>query len=209
MVARPGRYGRAARVSQADPPRAALDADIIYSRVLHELMGRVADDLRLLDLVWSEDLLAEARRSLVQKKNLTQEVATRWVNYLPESFPDGRTDLAGAAAVDIDALTDDPDDHHICALAIASRAAYLFTHDRGYLSEGLCAQGVVVVAPDPFLVDAFDADPAGFLEVIELQASGWAGGRPIGELLAAIERAGATAFAGRVRAALGLEHGAR
>ena len=28
-------------------PRAVLDADIIFSRVLHELMGRAADDLRL------------------------------------------------------------------------------------------------------------------------------------------------------------------
>ena len=37
------------------PPRAVLDAAIIYSRVLHELMGRVADDLRLFDLVWSEE----------------------------------------------------------------------------------------------------------------------------------------------------------
>jgi hypothetical protein len=52
-------------VSQADPLRAVLDADIIYSRVLHELMGRVADDLRLLDLVWSDDLLAEARSCLL------------------------------------------------------------------------------------------------------------------------------------------------
>lgn len=52
------------------PPRAVLDADIIYSRVLHELMGRVASDLRLLDLFWSEELLAEARKSLVEKKGL-------------------------------------------------------------------------------------------------------------------------------------------
>lgn len=172
-------------MSQADPPRAVLDADIIYSRVLHELMGRVADDLRLLDLVWSDDLLAEARRSLVEKKGLTEEVATRWVDYLPRNFPDGRADVAGVGDVDVDVetLTDDPDDHHVCALAIASRASYLFTHDRGYLCEALRGQGVEVTAPDPFLVAAFDADPEGFLELIELQAGGWAGGRPIKELL--------------------------
>jgi len=191
-------------VSQADSPRAVLDADIIYSRVLHELMGRVADDLRLLDLVWSDDLLAEARRSLVEKKALTEEVATRWVDYLPRNFPDGRTDVAGAETVDPDTLTVDPDDHHVCALAIASRASYLFTHDRGYLREALRGQGVEVTAPDPFLVAAFDADPEGFLELVELQAGGWAGGRPIKELLAAIERAGAEHFAGKVREALGL-----
>ena len=151
-------------MSQADPLRAVLDADIIFSRVLHELMGRVADDLRLLDLVWSDDLLTEARRSLVEKKGLTEEVATRWVDYLPRNFPDGRTDVAGAETVDPDTLTVDPDDHHVCALAIASRASYLFTHDRGYLREALRGQGVEVTAPDPFLVAAFDADPEGFLE---------------------------------------------
>ena len=191
-------------MSQADPPRAVLDADIIYSRVLHELMGRVADDLRLLDLVWSDDLLTEARRSLVEKKGLTEEVATRWVDYPPRNFPDGRTDVAGAGTADFDALTVDSDDHHVCALAIASRASYLFTHDRGYLREALRGQGVEVTAPDPFLVAAFDADPEGFLELVELQAGGWAGGRPIKELLAAIERAGAEHFAGKVREALGL-----
>jgi predicted nucleic acid-binding protein len=124
-------------VSQADPLRAVLDADIIYSRVLHELMGRVADDLRLLDLVWSDDLLAEACRSLTEKKGLTEKVAARWVDYLPRNFPDGRTDVAGVGDVDVETLTDDPDDHHVCALAIASRASYLFTHDRGYLREAL------------------------------------------------------------------------
>ena len=191
-------------MSQADPPRAVLDADIIYSRVLHELMGRVADDLRLLDLVWSDDLLAEARRSLVEKKGLTEEVATRWVDYLPRNFPDGRADVAGVEDVDVETLTDDPDDHHVCALAIASRASYLFTHDRGYLREALRGQGVEVTAPDPFLAAAFDADPEGFLELIELQAGGWAGGRPLKDLLAAIERAGAEDFAGKARAALGL-----
>jgi len=35
-------------------PRAVLDADIVFSRVMHELMGRVAKGLELLDLVWSE-----------------------------------------------------------------------------------------------------------------------------------------------------------
>lgn len=105
--------------------------------------------------------------------------------------------------MDVETFTDDPDDHHVCVLAIASRASYLFTHDRGYLREALRGHGVEVTAPAPFLAAAFDADPEGFLELIELQAGGWAGGRPISELLAAIERAGAESFAGKVRAALG------
>jgi predicted nucleic acid-binding protein len=192
-------------VSGTDAPRAVLDADIVFSRVTHELMGRVAKGLELLDLVWSEELLAETRRSLVEKKELSEDAAARWVGYLPQNFPDGETDLTGAAAsVDPSALTDDPDDHHVCRLAIASGATYLFTHDRGYLRSALQRHGVEVTAPDSFLVAAFDDAPEGFLDLLERQAADWAGGRPIAELLAAIERAGAGRFAGKARVAFGL-----
>lgn len=99
MVARPRRDGRTGRVSRAKPPpRAVIDADIIYSRVLHDLMGRVADDLGLLDLVWSRQLLAEAEQALIKRKGLAEEVAQRWVGYLSESFPGGETSIEEAQA---------------------------------------------------------------------------------------------------------------
>jgi hypothetical protein len=50
------------------PPRAVIDSDI----------------------VWSVELLAEARRSLVEKKGLSEDVAVRWVGYPPQNFPMGR-----------------------------------------------------------------------------------------------------------------------
>ncbi len=191
-------------MSRTGAPRAVLDSDIVFSRVLHELMGRVAKRLELLDLIWSEELLAEAKRSLVEKKGLSEDAAARWVGYLPQNFPDGEADLAGAAAsVDLSALTDDPDDQHVCQLAIASGAAYLFTHDRGYLQSGLQGHGVEVSAPDSFLTAAFDEVSEGFLDLLERQAADWAGGRSIDELLAAIERAGAAGFAGKARVAFG------
>jgi len=62
-------------VSDSHRPRAVLDSDIIYSRVLHDLMGQVARRLRLLDLFWSEELLAEARTTLEQKKQLSPDSA--------------------------------------------------------------------------------------------------------------------------------------
>ncbi len=40
------------------------------------------------------------------------------------------------------------------------------------------------------------------LEILELQATDWGGGRPTEELLDAIERAGASVFAGKARIAL-------
>lgn len=114
-------------------PRAVLDSDIIYSRVLHELMGRVAADARLLDLIWSDELLDEAARVLRENKPLEPAVAERWVGYMRDSFPAGRVDIAGlGSGVDLTSLTKDPGDHHVCALAVAGGARYLFTFDRGY-----------------------------------------------------------------------------
>jgi predicted nucleic acid-binding protein len=192
-------------VSRADPPRAVLDVDIIYSRVLYDLMGRAARRLRLLDLVWSEDLLAEARKSLVDKKGLPVDVAQRWVDRLPQNFPAGRVQIHEALdTIDLTTLTSDPDDHHVCALAIASHATYLFTHDRGYLRDGMRLHGVEVTAPDTFLVKVLDTHPQGILEILQLQASNWAGGRPMEELLAAIERAGAPVFAGKAYRSLSI-----
>lgn len=131
-------------MSQTYPPRAVLDADIIYSRVLHDLMGRVARRLRLLDLLWSDELLAETKRSLIDKNGLTDDVAQRWIDHLPQNFPDGRIDLDKAPATgDLSSLTTDPADEHVCALAVAANADYLFTHDRGYLREGLGHGGAV------------------------------------------------------------------
>lgn len=67
--------------------------------------------------------MAEARRALIEKKGLSEDAAARWVGYLSQNFPDGEGDLAGVATgVDLSALTDDPDDHHVCHLAIASGA---------------------------------------------------------------------------------------
>ena len=178
-------------------PRAVLDADIIFSRVLHELMGRIAAELRLLDLFWSEQLLAEAQRSLVEKKQLSAESARRWVDYLRLGFPAGRIDL-NPHIPDVPGLTRDPADAHVCALVVAARADYLFS-----MTAAICAtvsrHGVQVLAPDGFLTDALDFDTRGVLEILELQASTWAGGHAIGELLDALERPGAAIFASKAR----------
>jgi predicted nucleic acid-binding protein len=186
-------------VSRSGRPRAVLDADIIFSRVLHDLMGRTARDLRVLDLVWSEELLAETRRSLEMKKQLSPASAQRWVDYLPQNFPAGRIDLDETATPDLETLTSDPSDIHVCALAVAAHADYLFTHDRGYLRDALERYGVRVTTPDEFLAPLMNTDAQGMLAVLARQANAWGGGRPVKELLDAVDRAGAPALAAKAR----------
>ncbi len=185
------------------PPRAVLDTDVIFSRVLHELLGRIASELRLLTPIWSDELLTEAERVLVEKKPMPEAAARRWVGYLREAFPAGRVELAGPPwAAQLAELTADPDDQHICALAVAGNADLLLTSDRGYLRDPLSRHGIDVQVPDGFLGAAFDEQPSALLGLLRSQAAAWGGGRPIEELLDAIQRGGAWSFADKARRAL-------
>jgi predicted nucleic acid-binding protein len=183
-------------------PRAVLDADIIFSRVLHELMGRLASGARLFDLIWSEELLSEAETSLIERKGLSASVAETWVGHMRREFPGGYVDLTEVPDdLDLSSLTRDPGDVHVCALAIAGGANYLFTFDRGYLSESLRRHGVEVPNVDGFLVEQCKEEPEAFRRTIEAQVAAWGGGRSVSELLLAFDRANAPKF-GAVMATL-------
>jgi len=176
--------------------RAVLDADIIFSRVLHELIGRLAVGPRLFDLVWSDELLDEARSSLANRKKLSAEAAETWVGHMRREFPEGRVNPVQVPdGLDVATLTRDPKDVHVCALAIAGDAELLFTFDRGYLKEPLREHGVEVPDLDRFLVDQCKQQPEVFARIVERQANAWDGGHPVAELLAAFSRANVPRFA--------------
>jgi len=80
---------------------------------------------------------------------------------------------------------------NVCALAVAADADYLFTHDRGYLREGLRRFGVEALVPDQFLGPAFDADTAECSISWSCRQAAGREGDPSRIWLAAIERAGA------------------
>jgi predicted nucleic acid-binding protein len=184
----------------ARPPRAVLDTDVIYSRVLHELIGRLAYQERLLTLIWSEELLTEAKRILVERKPMPEQAAERWVDYMRQAFADQRIQIDQLPAeVDLTTLTTDPGDHHICALAIAGHANLLLTFDQGYVSKSLAEHGIRVLTPDAFLDATLQEDPNAIIGALQSQAEVWGGGRSIDELLDAIQRAGGTVFASNAR----------
>lgn len=183
-------------------PRAVLDSNVIFSRVLHELMGRLAREARLLDLIWSEQLLAEAKRVLIEDKPVSEPIAERWVDYVRGAFPDGRIDITSIAAdIDLSTMTSDPGDEHVCALALAGNAQLLVTFDGGFAHEALQAHGVCVVEPDAILAPVVDEHPELMQQILERQASAW-GGRTVTELLDALDRARVPVLVSKVRAAI-------
>lgn len=180
--------------------RLVLDSSVLYSRVLHELFGRLASEARLFDIAWSDELLAETKRVLIERKPVSQTVAERWVAYLREAFPGGRVDLSTGVppGLDLATLTSDPDDEHVAALAVAAAPATLVTLDQGFYAEPLAGVGVALATPDAVLVPLVDEEPDLVAGIVERQARAWSG-PDIDALVDAFGRAGAPQFAARLR----------
>jgi predicted nucleic acid-binding protein len=181
------------------PPKAVLDTNVVFSRVLHELLGRAATTGDLLEFLWSEELVQETIRVLMEQKGLDREHAEQWVGLMTSAFPAGHVDISQIPhGLDLPTLTSDEDDQHICALAVAGGADYILTFDKSFDVEALRALGIEVAMPDVFLSKAIDEEPELFSEILVEQAAAW-GGRTIEALVDAIERAGAPAFAAKAR----------
>ncbi|MFI4977877.1 MAG: putative toxin-antitoxin system toxin component, PIN family [Solirubrobacterales bacterium] len=181
------------------PAKAVLDSNVLFSRVLHELLGRLASTGGLLELIWSEELVRETTRVLMEDKGLEREDAEVWVGFMTDAFPFGRVDISQIPpGLDLSTLTSDDDDQHVCALAVAGGADYILTFDKSFDVEALRALGIDVAAPDVFLSKAIDEEPELFRDILIEQAAAW-GGRSIEELIDAIERAGAPVFAAKAR----------
>jgi predicted nucleic acid-binding protein len=120
------------------PPKAVLDTNVVFSRVLRELLGRAATTGDLLEFLWSKELVQETIRVLMEDKDLDREHAGMWVGLMTDAFPAGRVDISKIPSdLDLSALTSDEDDQHICALAVAGGANYIFTFDKSFEVEGL------------------------------------------------------------------------
>jgi predicted nucleic acid-binding protein len=185
------------------PAKAILDSNVLFSRVLHELFGRLASAGDLLELIWSEELVRETTRVLMEEKGLDRDSAEVWVGFMTDAFPTGRVDISQIpSGLDLSTLTGDEDDQHICALAVAGGADCICTFDKSFDTQALGALGVDVATPDVFLCNTIDEEPEVFREILVDQAAAW-GGRTIEELIDAIERAGAPAFAAKVRKLFG------
>lgn len=175
--------------------RVVVDANVLYSRFLHELIGRCGV-FGIYDLFWSDELLAETERVLVREKGLTEEQAQATVRLVRTAFPQNRIDQTAIdPAITLSAYTTDPGDEHIVALAICANADILVTADRGFRGAALRDDhGVRLRNPDAYLTDLLVADGETFKHLL----AGWARHRTdlgIDGLLASIGRTGCTQFA--------------
>jgi predicted nucleic acid-binding protein len=146
------------------PFKVVLDANVLFPFSLRDTLLRAAA-AGFFQLYWTEEILDETTRSLVNTGATTAEQGNRlraaMTGAFPESLVTGHEPL-------IEAMPNQSKDRHVAAAAVKAGAQVIVTSnlkDFGTLPDGIEAQ-----SPDEFLSNLFDLDPHGMVALVREQA---------------------------------------
>jgi len=138
--------------------RAVLDACVLYPTVMRETLLAVAAT-GAFEPVWSARILEEWARAVAANLPGQAGDARVEIALLRARWPKSEVTLQGEKLPDL--YLPDPDDIHVLATAIASKADILVTANlNDFPTRVLSSHGVVRRDPDGFLVDFWQDKPA-------------------------------------------------
>ena len=150
--------------------RVLLDACVLLPYQLADLLLWLAD-AEMYEPLWSEEILDEVERNLVDKFNLSPEKASRRLNHMRSAFPNATVEDYEDL---ISAMTNDQKDRHVAAAAVRGGAALIVTANiRDFAPESLEQYDIEAVHPDDFLQDQFDLDPTVTLACLRQQRAAY------------------------------------
>lgn len=145
-----------------------LDACVLFPPSLRDTLLRAAD-ASLYRMQWTDDILEEVRRNLVNKRHVPEEKAQRLIDIMRRQFPEAT--ITQHTSI-IDAMPNDPKDRHVLAAAVISRAQVIVTQNlRDFSQEVLAPFEVEAQSPDEFLIHLFHRNSEHVLEIVEDQAA--------------------------------------
>jgi predicted nucleic acid-binding protein len=178
-----------------------IDADCLYSAPVRDTLLRLTD-AGLYRVYWSHEILEEALRNLRLNGAMTDRQAEHLRSALREAFPEAF--VTGHRRLMV-SLTCAPEDRHVLAVAIRSGSRILVTNNvRDYPVASVTPFSIEVQTPDAFLCDVLASHPELVWRVLAEQAAALRNPpltvQQLLDLLANLT----PAFAGAVRAQLGL-----
>lgn len=146
--------------------RVVLDACVLLPYQLADLLLRLAEG-DMYEPLWSDAILDEVERNLIVKFNVSPEKAAKRLERMRAAFPDAS--VSGHEHL-VDAMTTDPKDRHVAAVAVGGDAALIVTaNTRDFPREALAPYNIHAVHPDEFLQDQLDLSPAVTLDTLRRQ----------------------------------------
>ncbi len=137
--------------------RVVLDACVLANYGVANLLLLLAEKPRLYLPVWSEEILAETRRTQVQRLRWSESIADSFQSELRRAFPEG---LVQGFEHLVEQCTNDSKDRHVLACAIHSKAEVILTFNlRDFTAVALTPWGVTAKHPQDYLLTLFDLEP--------------------------------------------------
>lgn len=150
-------------------PVALLDANVLYPARLRDLLIRL-DLAGLYQARWSQRILDECFRNLIgDRPDLSPERLARTRRFMTAALPAAMVTGYEDSIEDHD--LPDPDDRHVLAAAIATKATLLVTSNLDDFPAAKIPKGLKVVSPDEFVLALTNDDLDVVVEVVEIQAT--------------------------------------
>jgi predicted nucleic acid-binding protein len=181
------------------PFSAVLDANTLYPFSLRDTLLRLAE-LDLYTPLWSERILEEMRRNLVERQ-ISDEQADRLTAAMRDAFEEAEVDATEIERLEPE-MTNDPKDRHVLAAAVAAGSELIVTFNLDDFPAPACEPlGVAAIHPDDFLLDLHGLAPGSVRDALDQQAADLNPPWPLDQLLDALETAGVPRFVAAIRAA--------
>lgn len=147
------------------PPRAVLDACVLFPTVLREILLGVAA-AGLFRPLWSARILEEWARAVVKLGPGAEVVARGEIAVMRADWPQALAEPG--PGVEARLWLPDPADAHVLALAISAHADGIVTFNAADFPRGVLAEeGVARWDPDNFLRDLWARSPAAVAAAVE------------------------------------------
>ncbi|ARG55080.1 PIN domain-containing protein [Mycobacterium kansasii] len=150
--------------------------------------------------LWSADILAETRRTMVESLGLSEQKADRRLAVMRENFIDA--EITGYRDL-IPVMKNNDKDKHVLAAAVRERAEVIVTFDLGgFPDDALKEYSIRALHPDDFLLDQLDLYQEATITAIRGMVDSWTNPPfTLDEILIALARRGAPNFAAEARLA--------
>lgn len=110
------------------PFAAVYDACVLYPFEVRDIL-MVAASTRLFRVHWSEKILEECTRNLISDNRGTKEGLSRMVAGMNRGYPDANVPESEYSHL-VDAMTCDPKDRHVLAVAVCRKVDVIVTAQR-------------------------------------------------------------------------------
>jgi predicted nucleic acid-binding protein len=134
-----------------------LDACVLANQSVTDLLLRLAETPRLYLPYWSEQILEETTRTLIEKLGWPQELARYREEQMRDHFPEAIIRFPKSL---LSVLTNDEKDRHVLAAAIRAKVEVIVTFNlRHFGPEHLKPWEISASSPDQFLMSLMGLQP--------------------------------------------------